>query len=127
MTGLWVIGHECGHGGFSDSELLNDIVGYIVHTGLLVPFFSWKITHRSHHSKTGNMAEDEVFVPTEEENVASDNPFFYTAPFTIMRITATLTIGWFMYLFFNTTSHSTKRSPITSCPALRFSCRRNGT
>jgi len=107
MTGLWVIGHECGHGGFSPSELLNDVVGYIVHSALLVPYFAWKISHRQHHSKTGNMAEDEVFVPVEEENLASDNPFFYTAPFTVMRIVGTLTVGWFMYLFFNTTSHPT--------------------
>ncbi len=35
----------------------------------------------------------QVFVPSEKETVATDNPFFYTAPFTIMRIVATLTIG----------------------------------
>ncbi len=40
-TGIWVLGHECGHGSFSDNQLLNDIFGYILHTILLVPYFSW--------------------------------------------------------------------------------------
>jgi len=40
-TGIWVLGHECGHGSFSDNWLLNDILGYILHTILLVPYFSW--------------------------------------------------------------------------------------
>jgi len=30
---------------------------------LMVPYFSWKISHRRHHSNTGNMQRDEVFVP----------------------------------------------------------------
>jgi omega-6 fatty acid desaturase (delta-12 desaturase) len=40
-TGLWVLGHECGHQAFSDSKLLNDTLGFIIHTALLVPYFSW--------------------------------------------------------------------------------------
>jgi fatty acid desaturase len=64
MTGLWVIAHECGHGGFSDSTLVNDVVGWVVHSSLLVPYFSWKISHRRHHAATNNLSRDEVFVPT---------------------------------------------------------------
>ena len=40
-TGCWVLAHECGHFAFSANKLLNDIVGYILHTALLVPYFSW--------------------------------------------------------------------------------------
>lgn len=40
-TGLWVLGHECGHHAFSDNNLANDVLGYLLHTPLLVPFFSW--------------------------------------------------------------------------------------
>jgi omega-6 fatty acid desaturase (delta-12 desaturase) len=63
-TGLWVIGHECGHRGFADSELVNDAVGLVVHSFLLVPYFSWQISHRRHHSNTGSVEHDEVFVPS---------------------------------------------------------------
>ena len=40
-TGIWVLGHECGHYAFSNNNLLNDTLGYILHTALLVPYFSW--------------------------------------------------------------------------------------
>jgi omega-6 fatty acid desaturase (delta-12 desaturase) len=40
-TGVWVLGHECGHGSFSNNQILNDTLGYILHTILLVPYFSW--------------------------------------------------------------------------------------
>lgn len=38
MTGLWVVAHECGHRAFSDSELICDVVGLILHSALLVPY-----------------------------------------------------------------------------------------
>src|SRR6185312_1892475 len=31
---------ECGHGGFSDHLWVNNTVGYILHSAMLVPFFS---------------------------------------------------------------------------------------
>eukprot|EP00954_Amorphochlora_amoebiformis_P024609 1367560-Amorphochlora_amoeboformis.AAC.3 len=30
LTGWWVIAHECGHGAFSPSQKLNDVVGYAI-------------------------------------------------------------------------------------------------
>ncbi|MFZ8398872.1 fatty acid desaturase, partial [Staphylococcus aureus] len=46
LTGIWVIAHECGHHAFSDYQWLDDIVGLILHSSLLVPYFSWKYSHR---------------------------------------------------------------------------------
>jgi len=119
MTGLWVIGHECGHGGFSDSETVNDVVGLIVHSYLLVPYFSWKTSHRRHHSNTNNLGRDEVFVPYVESSTSPSyginhdehddhhNPI--TAIFSSLvrsfHIVVMLTIGWPLYLFLNATSH----------------------
>lgn len=40
-TGLWVVAHECGHGAFSPSEAVNDAVGFVLHSLLLVPYWSW--------------------------------------------------------------------------------------
>ncbi|KAI9351319.1 delta 12 fatty acid desaturase [Obelidium mucronatum] len=62
-TGLWVLAHECGHGGFSANTTLNHAVGWVLHSALLVPYFSWKITHSMHHKGCGNMEKDQVFVP----------------------------------------------------------------
>lgn len=63
MTGLWVIGHECGHRGFSGNPLISNVVGLTVHSFLLVPYFSWQSSHRKHHSHTGDMELDEVHLP----------------------------------------------------------------
>jgi len=111
MTGLWVIGHECGHGGFSDSTLVNDVVGWLVHSSLLVPYFSWKISHRRHHSNTGNIAKDEVFVPSTKPVDAyelEDDSVFATLNGVALRLFhmfITFTIGWPLYLFINATGH----------------------
>lgn len=32
-TGLWIIAHECGHQAFSESKFLNNIVGWVLHSG----------------------------------------------------------------------------------------------
>ncbi len=41
LTGVWVVAHECGHGAFSDWQPVNDGVGLVLHSCLLVPYFSW--------------------------------------------------------------------------------------
>jgi omega-6 fatty acid desaturase (delta-12 desaturase) len=62
-TGVWVIGHECGHQAFSESKAINNTVGLIVHSAIGVPYHSWRITHAKHHASTGHMTQDQVFVP----------------------------------------------------------------
>jgi len=138
---LWVIGHECGHGGFSDSELVNDVVGTVVHSLLLVPFFSWKFSHRNHHSNTGNVERDEVFVPThrsgartllelsaasregEDDDDQTLVRQLFGAAYRLFRISIMLGLGWPLYLFFNATgrasypkgswvNHFTPNSPV---------------
>ncbi|KAI5120757.1 hypothetical protein M0805_004721 [Coniferiporia weirii] len=62
-TGIWVIGHECGHQAFSESKLVNNVMGWILHSAVGVPYHSWRITHAKHHASTGHMTQDQVFVP----------------------------------------------------------------
>jgi omega-6 fatty acid desaturase / acyl-lipid omega-6 desaturase (Delta-12 desaturase) len=73
MTGIWILAHECGHGGFSKNKQLNNIMGLIMHSFLLVPFHSWKITHSAHHKATGNIEKDTVFVPHTRESWVKAN------------------------------------------------------
>lgn len=66
--GLWILAHECGHSAFSDYNIVNDIVGWLLHSWWMVPYFSWKFSHSKHHKATGHMTRDMVFVPyTKEE------------------------------------------------------------
>jgi len=63
FTGIWVIGHECGHGAFSSNKHVCNIVGFITHTFLWTPYFSWQISHHRHHSNHASVERDEVYVP----------------------------------------------------------------
>ncbi|KAF8526151.1 fatty acid desaturase-domain-containing protein [Gautieria morchelliformis] len=62
-TGLWVIAHECGHQAFSEYKIINNAVGWVLHSALGVPYHSWRITHGKHHATTAHLTSDQVFVP----------------------------------------------------------------
>lgn len=32
MTGLWVVAHECGHQSYSESKVINNTVGWVLHS-----------------------------------------------------------------------------------------------
>lgn len=113
-TGLWVLAHECGHQSFSPSKTLNDTVGWVCHSALLVPYFSWKISHGKHHKATGNMERDMVFVPRTREEHASKMGYVLhemhelledTPIYTATSMIAQQLFGWPMYLFKNVTGH----------------------
>ncbi|GJX92475.1 delta-12 oleate desaturase [Tanacetum coccineum] len=101
LTGVWVIAHECGHHAFSDYQWLDDTVGLVLHSALLVPYFSWKYSHRRHHSNTGSIEHDEVFVPKLKSGVRSTARYLNNPPGRILTLLVTLTMGWPLYLMFN--------------------------
>ena len=114
-TGLWVLAHECGHQSFSPSKTLNDTVGWICHSSLLVPYFSWKITHGKHHKATGHMERDMVFVPKTRAEFGSGfgvlahdvSELVEETPIaTLVRSTAQQLCGWPGYLMSNVTGHN---------------------
>ncbi|TMW67106.1 hypothetical protein Poli38472_012222 [Pythium oligandrum] len=106
LTGIWVIAHECGHQAYSDSEVVNNSIGLVLHSALLVPYHSWRISHRRHHSNTGSCENDEVFVPVTRSTYKAnwhenleDSPLY-----NLYGIFMMLLIGWMPgYLFFNAT------------------------
>ena len=61
--GFWVIAHECGHGAFSKNKTLETFIGYLLHSLLLVPYFSWQRSHAIHHRFTNNVTNGETHVP----------------------------------------------------------------
>ena len=113
-TGVWVLAHECGHQSFSPSKTLNDTVGWVLHSALLVPYFSWKISHGKHHKATGHMERDMVFVPKTREEFASrigkfmhelDELTEETPIATTIHLISQQIGGWPMYLTTNVTGH----------------------
>jgi omega-6 fatty acid desaturase (delta-12 desaturase) len=113
-TGIWILAHECGHQSFSPSKVLNDTVGWICHSFLLVPYFSWKISHGKHHKATGHMERDMVFVPKTREVFASrlgkfvhqlDELTEETPIATAIHLIIQQIGGWPAYLMANVTGH----------------------
>ncbi|KAF4612656.1 hypothetical protein D9613_011843 [Agrocybe pediades] len=63
FSGFWCLGHEAGHNALSDYVLVNNVIGLLVHTFVLTPYFSWRVTHNTHHKSTNHLERDETYIP----------------------------------------------------------------
>ena len=82
---------------------MNDAVGLVFHSALLVPYFSWKFSHARHHAGTGSLERDEVFVPpTAAQFRDRAKPQGRVARLALLG--GTLLFGWPLYLFKNSGS-----------------------
>lgn len=103
MTGVWVVAHECGHQAFCDYEWINNTIGTLFHSMLLVPYHPWRITHGRHHNNTGSCDNDEVFAPSRRVDW-KDVALRDTAIGNLWGIFVMLTFGWWPgYLIYNAT------------------------
>jgi len=102
-TGCWVVAHECGHNAFSNNKKLQDAVGYVLHSLLLVPYFSWQRSHAVHHAKTNHVTEGETHVPHVshggEGTSSQRRKELLGAPlYGVLRLFTHLGFGWPAYL-----------------------------
>nr|AGX28129.1 delta12-FADS-like FADY [Santalum acuminatum] len=110
LTGYWIIAHDCGHHAFSDTRWVNDAVGFLIHSSLLVPYFSWKYSHRQHHSNTASLERDEAFVPLRRSHLPSYYKYIFNNPLgRALALAASALMGWPMYVLFNATGHTYDR------------------
>ncbi|KAJ6545486.1 delta 12 fatty acid epoxygenase [Mycena capillaripes] len=110
FTGIWVIGHECGHGAFSPHRKINDAIGFITHSFLWTPYFSWKISHHRHHISHASMERDEVYVPKTRSDLGIPPPgtefdyediFGDTPLYTLFMLVRQQLLAFPAYLLFN--------------------------
>jgi len=52
FTGIFVLGHECGHMAFSERRWVNELVGHLCLSPVFTGFHNWRIWHNYHHAKT---------------------------------------------------------------------------
>ncbi|KAE8712031.1 Omega-3 fatty acid desaturase [Hibiscus syriacus] len=85
---LFVLGHDCGHGSFSNNTALNSVAGHLLHSSILVPYHGWRISHRTHHQNHGHVENDESWHPLSEKIYRSlDNAtrlLRFTLPFPML-------------------------------------------
>ncbi|KAG5337297.1 hypothetical protein C0989_009837 [Termitomyces sp. Mn162] len=61
-------GHEAGHGALSAYSWVNTVVGIVLHTSVLTPYFAWRMTHQTHHKSTNNIERDETYIPPTRQD-----------------------------------------------------------
>jgi len=103
--GIWVLGHECGHGAFSKNKTINDVFGICIHSFLLVPYYSWQYSHKKHHKYTNHLTLGESHVPPLKKNIQSTYKkiIYYLGEdgFSIYYTFLRLILGWPLYLIYN--------------------------
>ncbi|XP_063942404.1 delta(12)-fatty-acid desaturase FAD2-like [Daucus carota subsp. sativus] len=101
MARFWAIGHECGHNGFSDYKWLDDTVGFIVHSVVLFPYFSFKYSHHRHHLRTGSLEEEEFDIPLLKSQVPLVFKYLKNPLARLLVIAAVLMVAVPLYLLVN--------------------------
>jgi len=94
MWCIFVSVHDAGHGSFSNSDMLNQIVGEFGNSiCLCTPFYCWKLSHTRHHQYHHHIDKDYSYQWIPESEHKNHNYLAYALrellPF----------IGWPMYLF----------------------------
>lgn len=107
LTGWWVLAHECGHGAFSPHTIVNDTVGFVLHSILLVPYFAWQFSHGKHHAKTNHLLDGETHNPSHKKafykSHAKIADVLGEEAFAVFQMIVSLGFGWPMYLITNAT------------------------
>ncbi len=130
--GFWVIAHECGHGAFSKNRALETITGYLLHSLLLVPYFSWQRSHSVHHRFTNHITKGETHVPIViggngiSEKVGGEKELVFSnklgkTKYGILQLVLHLIFGWPAYLLtgstggikYGTSNHFWPRKPFS--------------
>lgn len=122
FSGIWVLAHECGHRAFCSNDFVNDCVGLVLHSSLLVPYHAWRISHGKHHQHTNHVELDEVFLPGRGGEVTFRSVMAESILGRTIFIVGLLVIGWPAYLIANVSgrkyarpaNHFSPNSPIFS-------------
>ncbi|GLB39262.1 putative fatty acid desaturase [Lyophyllum shimeji] len=108
-AGIFCLGHDAGHGTLFENTKINNAVGFVLHTWLLIPYYAWRSTHHAHHKATASMERDENYVPyTRSEYGLPDEKkatkfdyaevFEETPLYTLVRMLIMQGFGWWVYL-----------------------------
>jgi omega-6 fatty acid desaturase (delta-12 desaturase) len=55
LARIFIIFHDCGHGSFFQSRLINQVTGELAGVLTLTPYLHWRWQHALHHGTSGNL------------------------------------------------------------------------
>jgi omega-6 fatty acid desaturase (delta-12 desaturase) len=55
LVRMFMFQHDCGHGAFTPSQKVNNVIGALIGVLTLVPYDYWRKTHAIHHATSGNL------------------------------------------------------------------------
>jgi len=100
LVGVFLIGHDCGHGSFSSRRWVNTVVGWICMAPLANSFYTWRVTHDRHHAFTqlrGHDVDWAAHLLTRDEFESTAAP-----PSWITRAGYGIPCGIFLWIAWNT-------------------------
>jgi omega-6 fatty acid desaturase (delta-12 desaturase) len=114
--GCWVIAHECGHHAFHPNRRIEGVVGFALHSILLVPYYSWAHSHAVHHAHCNHLEKGETHVPPRATSPLGQTTEqlkrnLHPVVFGMISLFNHLVIGWQLYLFFGATGGEDYDSP----------------
>jgi fatty acid desaturase len=114
--GCWVIAHECGHNAFHPNRRIEAAVGFVLHSLLLVPYFSWQRSHAVHHANCNHLEAGETHVPPRSDSpsgqrVAALSQRLGPQLYGVMSLFSHLVLGWPLYLLFGVAGGEVYGSP----------------
>lgn len=112
FAGIWCLGHEAGHEALSPYTWVNAVIGIMLHTSVLTPFYAWRTTHRTHHKTTNNIERDETYIPPTRKDfklpdgkIATRMDYAQvleeTPAFTLFKLFVRQFFGFQLYLIHN--------------------------
>lgn len=114
--GCWVIAHECGHQAFHPNRRVEAAVGFVLHSLLLVPYFSWQRSHAVHHANCNHLEGGQTHVPPRAGSALGQvvqrwatglGPMVYG----VFSLVTRLLLGWPLYLLFGVTGGEDHGTP----------------
>ncbi|KAJ7454201.1 fatty acid desaturase-domain-containing protein [Mycena latifolia] len=111
FAGIWCLG-QAGHDALSPHSLVNAVLGLLLHTFVLTPFYAWRSTHRAHHKATNNLDRDETYLPPTRSDLhlpdadaATPADYMHalgeTPAFTLFKLVVRQFLGFQLYLIHN--------------------------
>ncbi|KAJ6617120.1 fatty acid desaturase-domain-containing protein [Mycena sp. CBHHK59/15] len=112
FAGIWCLGHEAGHDALSPHPSVNVVLGLLLHSLVLTPFYAWRTTHRTHHKSTNHLERDETYLPPTRHDlnlpnsvIAAERDYMdvlgETPAFTLFKLLVRQFLGFQLYLIHN--------------------------